>query len=128
MKPRESMLRLKRFEAEEKARKVADIEAMIREFEGMAVDLERQIVSEEERTGIRDMSHFAYSTFAKAAAQRREKLVISVDDLKVKLAAAVEERDVAMDGLQKFEEGDARSSTTTRPRRRNASGTGALAS
>jgi flagellar protein FliJ len=128
MKPRESMLRLKRFEAEEKARKVADIEAMIREFEGMALDLERQIVSEEERTGIRDMSHFAYSTFAKAAAQRREKLVTSVDDLKVKLATAIEDRDAAMDGLQKFEEGDAARSTTSRPRRRNASGTGALAS
>jgi len=129
MKPRESMLRLKRFEADEKARKVADIEAMIREFEGMAADLERQIESEEERTGIRDIGHFAYSTFAKAAAQRRENLVTSVDDLRAKLAVAVGEREAAMESLRKFEEGDGRASTSPRSsRRRVANGSGALAS
>ena len=51
MKARESALRLKRFEADEKARKVADLEHMIREFENMAADLDRQIKAEEDRTG-----------------------------------------------------------------------------
>ncbi|MDX2156964.1 MAG: flagellar export protein FliJ, partial [Hyphomicrobiaceae bacterium] len=92
MKPRESALRLMRFEAREKARKVTDLEAMIREFEMMVDDLVRQITTEEERTGIRDAKHFAYSTFAKAARQRRENLQTSVEDLKVKLSLAVEER------------------------------------
>ena len=36
-------LRLKRFEADEKARKVADLERMVREFENIAADLDRQI-------------------------------------------------------------------------------------
>ena len=67
MKARESALRLKRFEADEMARKVADLEHMIREFEGMASDLDRQIRAEEERTGVKDPAHFAYSTFAKSA-------------------------------------------------------------
>lgn len=119
MKPRESMLRLKRFEADEKARKVADIEAMIREFEGMAADLARQIVSEEERTGVRDPKHFAYSTFAKAAAQRRDNLMTSVEDLRAKLGAAVAERDAAIENLRKLETGESRE--TSRPRRRGDS-------
>lgn len=119
MKPRESILRLRRFEAEEKARKVADIEAMIREFETMASDLARQVTSEEERTGVRDAKHFAYSTFAKAATQRRDNLLTSVEDLKVKLAAAVLERDTAADNLRKIEQGDGRDSG--RPRRRDQS-------
>ena len=67
MKPRDAALRLKRFEASEKARKVASIETMILDFEHMAADLSRQIAAEEERTGIKDPAHFAYSTFAKAA-------------------------------------------------------------
>ena len=71
MKPRDSALRLKRFEATEKARKVASIETMISDFEHVAVDLARQIAAEEERTGIKDLAHFAYSTFAKAASLRR---------------------------------------------------------
>lgn len=121
MKPRESTLRLKRFEADEKARKVADIEAMIREFDSMAADLARQIASEEERTGVRDPKHFAYSTFAKAAAQRRDNLVISVEDLRAKLGVAVAERDVAVENLRKLETGESREST--RPRRRGDSST-----
>lgn len=97
MKARESALRLKRFEADEKSRKVADIEHMIREFEGMATDLDRQIKAEEDRTGIKDPAHFAYSTFAKSASQRRDNLRASADGLKVKLEAALRERDEAME-------------------------------
>jgi hypothetical protein len=97
MKARESALRLKRFEADEKSRKVADIEHMIREFEGMAGDLDRQIKAEEDRTGIKDPAHFAYSTFAKSASQRRDNLRASADGLKVKLEAAQRERDEALE-------------------------------
>ena len=116
MKPRESALRLKRFEAVEKARKVADLESMIREFDQMAFDLERQITTEEDRTGVKDRSHFAYSTFAKAAAQRRDNLAISVEDLRAKLAIAVQERDAAAEMLNKSEAGENRD--TGRSRRR----------
>lgn len=93
MKSRETALRLKRFEADEKARKVLGLEQMIRDFEVMAVDLERQVQAEEDRTGVKDVHHFAYSTFAKAASQRRDKLRASIDDLKIKLDDAVRERD-----------------------------------
>ena len=81
--------------ADEKARRVAELEQMIREFEGVAFDLDRQIKAEEERTGIRDASHFAYSTFAKSAAQRRDNLRASAAELRVKLEAAVVDRDEA---------------------------------
>ncbi len=95
MKSRETSFRLKRFEVEEKRRKVADIELMIREFEHMASELDRQVQSEEDRTGIKDRGHFAYSTLAKAAAQRRDNLRASVSNLQIKLESAVRERDDA---------------------------------
>jgi hypothetical protein len=95
MKSRETSFRLKRFEVEEKRRKVADIELMIREFEYMATELDRQVQSEEDRTGIKDRGHFAYSTLAKAAAQRRDNLRASVNNLQIKLESAVRERDDA---------------------------------
>jgi flagellar protein FliJ len=100
MKSRETNLRSKRFEADEKARKVADLQHMVREFESMAADLDRQIQSEEDRTGIKDVTHFAYSTFAKAASQRRANLKASVEDLIMKLEAALRERDAAAADLQ----------------------------
>ena len=59
MKSRESLIRLKRFRVEEKRRQVAQIESMIAEFERMAAELEAQITAEQERSGIKDVSHFA---------------------------------------------------------------------
>jgi hypothetical protein len=103
MKPRDSAVRAKRFEVAESARKVASLETTIRDFESLAAELARQIANEEDRTGIRDQAHFAYSTFAKAAAQRRANLLTSVDDLKVKLAAAQREHDDAVAALKRLE-------------------------
>ena len=99
MKARENAMRMKRHDVDEKARKVEDLERIIREFDQMAVDLERQIQIEEDRTGIRDRGHFSYSTFAKAAATRRDNLRNSMDGLREKLGAAVRERDDSTETL-----------------------------
>ena len=103
MKSRDALIRLKRFDVEEKRRKVADIESMIGEFNHMAVDLDRQIAVEQERAGISDVNHYAYPTFAKAAIQRRNNLTASVADLAAKLAAARGELDEATAELRKIE-------------------------
>ena len=108
MKPRDTALRLRRFEASEKARKVASIETMIRDFEHMTLDLTRQISAEEERTGVKDSAHFAYSTFAKAAALRRANLRTSIADLRTKLDAAKQEHETAAAELKKLEPIEAR--------------------
>ncbi len=99
MKSRDTLIRSKRFEANETARRVGDLEHMIREFEQMALDLDRQISAEEDRTGVKDAGHFAYSTFAKAAGQRRMNLKASIEGLAAKLDAAVRERDAAQADL-----------------------------
>jgi hypothetical protein len=103
MTPRDSTLRTKRFEVAEQARKVAQLETTIRDFEVLAADLSRQIANEEDRTGVRDQTHFAYSTFAKAAAQRRANLLTSVEDLREKLAAAKREYEEATLALKRLE-------------------------
>jgi flagellar protein FliJ len=103
MKPRDSALRLKRFEATERARKVASIETMIGDFEHVAADLARQVAAEEERTGIKDPAHFAYSTFAKAASLRRANLLTSVADLRVKLENARAEHAEVLTEISKLE-------------------------
>src|SRR5271155_6016715 len=79
MKSRETLIRLKKFQVDEKRRRVAQIEGMSADFERMSVDREREIHSEQERAGINDPSHFAYPTYAKAAIQRRENLTRSAD-------------------------------------------------
>ncbi len=115
-------LRLKRFAANEAARKVADLESMIREFETMSADLERQIGAEEDRTGIRDRAHFAYSTFAKSAAARRDKLRASVDELRGRLEAAQREKDAAEEQLSLAGSAEPREDLRSRRRPERAAG------
>ena len=103
MKSRDALIRLKRFDVDEKRRKVADIESMIAEFNDMAVDLDRQIAVEQERAGVTDVNHYAYPTFAKAAMQRRDNLAVSVAGLEAKLAAAKGELEEAEEELRKIE-------------------------
>lgn len=102
-KSRDGLVRLKRFQVREKRRQVGQIESMIAEFERMARELNDQVVAEQERSGIRDTAHFAYPTFARAAMQRRDNLLASVEELKGQLAAAVADCNEAEQELEKFE-------------------------
>jgi flagellar export protein FliJ len=103
MKSRDAVSRLKRFEVEEKRRKVAEIETMIGDFNQMALDLDRQIAIEQDRAGVSDTSHYAYPTFAKAAIQRRDNLLASAADLETKLSAARELLAEAFEELKRIE-------------------------
>lgn len=103
MKSRETLIRLRRFEVDEKRQTLADIEGMIADFRGMAADLDRQILAEQDRSGVSDINHFAYPTFAKAAMQRRDNLLASAHDLEAKLDKAREDLAVAFEELKKAE-------------------------
>ncbi|MFD1254475.1 MULTISPECIES: flagellar export protein FliJ [Devosia] len=99
----ESLIRLKKFQVDEKRRQVAQIEMMIADFERMASELDQQIEIEHTKTGISDVAHFAYSTFAKAALQRRDNLLASANDMKSKLEAAQDALAEALEDLKKVE-------------------------
>src|ERR1700727_2656147 len=103
MKSRETLIRLKKFQVDEKRRKVAQIEMMIAEFDRMAGDLEREIRVEQDRAGIHDPGHFAYPTYANAAIGRRENLKRSADELRIQLDDAKSALGEAFDELQKAE-------------------------
>jgi len=103
MKSRESLIRLKKFQVDERRRKVAQIETMIAEFDRMAGDLEREIRVEQDRSGIHDPAHFAYPTYAKAAIARRENLKRSAGGLRLQLEDAKSALGEAMDDLKKVE-------------------------
>jgi len=103
MKSRETLIRLKKFQVDEKRRKVAQIESMIAEFDRMATDLDREIMAEQERAGIHDPAHFAYPTYAKAALTRRDNLKRSAVDLKIQLEDARGALGEAFEELKKVE-------------------------
>ena len=99
----ESLIRLKKFQVDEHRRAVAQIEMMVADFERMASELDQQIELEHNKTGISDASHFAYSTFAKAALVRRDNLMTSADDMREKLESAQDKLAESMEELKKVE-------------------------
>jgi flagellar export protein FliJ len=103
MKSRETIIRLKKFQVDEKRRKVAQIEAMIAEFERIAADLDREIQAEQDRTGIHDPAHFAYSTYARAAIGRSENLKRSAEELEGQLDRARAALQDSFEELKKVE-------------------------
>lgn len=101
MKSRDTLIRLKRFQVDEKRRRVMQIETMINEFTRMMGDLDREIGIEEQRAGISDTSHFAYPTYARAARSRRDNLARSTEELAGQLNEAKEHLSDAMAELTK---------------------------
>ncbi len=103
MKSRDTLIRLKRFQVDEKRRQVTQIETMIAEFQRMASELDREIVAEQTRAGINDPTHFAYPTYARAATQRRDNLLESAENMKGQLADAQADLAEAFEEMKKVE-------------------------
>ncbi|MDZ4791407.1 MAG: flagellar export protein FliJ [Hyphomicrobiales bacterium] len=103
MRAKDTNIRLRRFELNKKRQTVADLETMIADFRRMADDLNRQIEIEEKRSGIRDVNHFAYPTFAKSAVRRRENLFTSIANLEGQLETAHTELADTLLDVSKFD-------------------------
>jgi len=101
MKSRDTLVRLKRFQVEDKRRRLSQIEMMIAEFNRMAAELDREIGIEEQKSGVKDVTHYAYSTYARAARTRRDNLLHSADELQGQLEEARLLFDQATDDLAK---------------------------
>jgi flagellar export protein FliJ len=103
MKSRETLIRLRKFQVDEKRRRVAQIESMVADFDRMAADLDREIETEQTKAGIHDPTHFAYPTYAKAALGRRDNIKRSADELKGQLEEARMALAEAFEELKKVE-------------------------
>ncbi len=112
VKSRDHLIRLKRFQVEERHRRVSQIEAMIADFTRMSSDLDREIASEEQRSGISDPNHFAYPTYARAAGVRRDNLKHSAVELAEQLEEAKGHLAAAAEELKKVENLDGREKAT----------------
>lgn len=103
MRNRESLIRLHKFQVDERRRKVAEIELLLTEFRNKERELEAQVLDEQEKAGISDEAHFAYPMFAKSVQKRRENILQSIADLEVQLGAAQDELTAAFRELKKYE-------------------------
>jgi len=88
MDPLVAQVRLTNFDIGACRRRIMQTRSMIADFERLSAELDREVRAEEDRTGILDPRHFAYSTVAKASALRRDNLLRSIAQLKIQLDTA----------------------------------------
>lgn len=103
MRNRESLIRLHRFQVDEKRRKLAELELMVQEFRSRERELEAQVEAEQKKAGISDVAHFAYPMFAKSVIRRRQNILTSIADIERQLDSAKEELSDAFRELKKYE-------------------------
>ena len=103
MKSRESLIRLNRFQVDERRRQVAELETMLEEFRRREHDLDQQVQAEQEKAGISDIAHYAYPMFAKSMRDRRENILQSINDVSLQLETAKDDLASAYRELKKYE-------------------------
>ncbi|MDF1686287.1 MAG: flagellar export protein FliJ [Parvibaculaceae bacterium] len=103
MKSRESLIRLNRFQVDERRRQVAELETMLEEFRRREHDLDQQVQAEQEKAGISDIAHYAYPMFAKSMRDRRENILQSINDVSMQLESAKDDLASAYRELKKYE-------------------------
>lgn len=103
MRNRDSLIRLHRFQVDEKRRKLAELELMLQEFRARERELEAQVLAEQKKAGISDVAHFAYPMFAKSVIRRRQNILNSIEDIERQLGVAKEELAGAFRELKKYE-------------------------
>jgi len=103
MKSRESLIRLHRFQVDERRRQVAELETMLEEFRRREHDLDQQVQAEQEKAGISDIAHYAYPMFAKSMRDRRENILQSISDVSLQLESAKDDLASAYRELKKYE-------------------------
>ena len=90
VRSRATLIRTREFQTDDRRQRIVLMERMIADFEGIAVDLDREILIEQERARIHDPAHFASPTYAKAAILRRDNLRRSAKELQAQLAKVKE--------------------------------------
>ncbi len=81
MKKSNNLIRIKAFQLKSEKQKLPQIEAMLKAFNDLVIQLQKQIHIEEQNSGIFDKESYRYPPAAKACALRAENLQLSINEL-----------------------------------------------
>jgi flagellar protein FliJ len=102
MKAVSGLIRLHRWQLDEKRRNLGDLERMKEDFERQVARLDAEILAEQ-RVANDDEARFAYGAYARITVQRRATIQRSIADLTVQILAAREDVAQAFQEIKKYE-------------------------
>ena len=98
-----NLIRIHKWQLDEKRRAIADMEHLLAGFQEQLAKLDREQEMELRVAGQNEETRFAYANYAKAAGVRRENLVASITDAEQRIAEAQEEVAEIYQDLKKYE-------------------------
>jgi flagellar export protein FliJ len=102
MKAVSGLIRLHRWQLDEKRRNLGDLERMKEDFERQVARLDAEILAEQKVANDHE-ARFAYGAYAQIAVQRRGTIQRSIADLTVQILAAREDVAQAFQEIKKYE-------------------------
>ena len=103
MKGLGTLVRLRKWELEEKRRKLAELEALAGQLDETIARLDDELVLERNFAANDPLVSFSYPAYAQAAIERRRKLKASADEVRQQIEEAKAEVTVAYQELKKYE-------------------------
>lgn len=103
MKGLPTLIRVRKWELEEKRRRLTDLEGLADQLDGMISRLEEEVRLEQEIARGNEEVTYSYGSYAQTTIDRRRKLEASLDDVKKQIEAAKEEVTSAYQELKKYE-------------------------
>jgi flagellar export protein FliJ len=99
----DTLLRLKRFRADEMKRRIAAIDAMKADLDRKLTDLDENVTREKQRAGDSDIGRLAFPSFLRSIEARRENLRTTLKEIEREYAIAQAELASAFQDLKALE-------------------------
>lgn len=107
MKGLTTLIRLHRWQLDEKRRQLADLERLLTDLKSQSERLEAEVQSEQ-RAAESDEGRYAYPGYAAAVVDRRENLTRSMVEVEVSIEAAREEVAAIFEKVKTYEQAERR--------------------
>ena len=98
-----TLIRLLRWQLDEKRRKLGDLEHLRADFHAQSERLEVELRAEQDSAALTDEGRYAYPTYAEAVIDRRRTLVRSIAEVEASIAEAREEVAAAFEKVKTHE-------------------------
>jgi len=98
-----TLIRVRKWELEERRRRLADLEGLRDQILGMIARLEQDVRTEQGVAASDVEAGYTYGNFAQASIERRQKLEGSLEEVQQQIRAAMEEVTSAYQELKKYE-------------------------
>lgn len=103
MKSMDSLIRLRKWELDEKRRKVSELERLAQRLHDQLAGLDAELVTEQRIAAADPLAAGSYGGYANAVIERRERLLRSLKDVEVEMGRALDEVAEAFQEFKKLD-------------------------